>query len=82
MRNLNIKSDEAYDIAHFIAKRRGQSLTQAVTEALQREKRAMTAEEKIARGMAIAAEASQHWKEPWKSMDHGDLLYDENGLPK
>ena len=22
------------------------------------------------------------WKEPYRSMDHGDLLYDEKGLPK
>ena len=22
------------------------------------------------------------WKEPYKSMDHGDLLYDEKGLPQ
>jgi antitoxin VapB len=27
-------------------------------------------------------ECAAHFKEPHKSMNHGDLLYDENGLPK
>ena len=31
---------------------------------------------------AIAADARKHMKEPWLSLEHGDLLYDERGLPK
>ena len=45
MRNLNIKSDEAYELAHFIAKRNGQSVTAAVTALLKREKGALTKDE-------------------------------------
>ena len=31
---------------------------------------------------AIAADCRKHMKEPYLSMEHGDLLYDERGLPK
>ncbi len=32
--------------------------------------------------LAIARECAAHMKEPWKSIDHGELLYDERGLPQ
>jgi len=32
--------------------------------------------------LAIAKETGPLWKEPYRSLDHGDLLYDENGLFK
>jgi antitoxin VapB len=32
--------------------------------------------------MKIAKDTGPRWKEPYRSIDHGDLLYDEKGLPK
>ena len=32
--------------------------------------------------MKIAKECGPLWKEPFRTIDHGDLLYDQNGLPK
>jgi antitoxin VapB len=32
--------------------------------------------------LQIGRECAPLWKEPYKSMDHGDLLYDDKGLPK
>jgi hypothetical protein len=32
--------------------------------------------------LAIGKECSAHLKEPFRSIDHEDLLYDEKGLPK
>jgi antitoxin VapB len=32
--------------------------------------------------LKIGRECAPLWKEPYRSMDHGDLLYDEKGLPK
>jgi hypothetical protein len=32
--------------------------------------------------MAIANDASSRMKEPYLSIEHGDLLYDDMGLPK
>jgi antitoxin VapB len=35
-----------------------------------------------ARLLKIGRECAAHLKEPYKSAEHGDLLYDEKGLPK
>ena len=32
--------------------------------------------------LAIGLECAERLKEPYRSIDHGDLLYDERGLPK
>jgi antitoxin VapB len=31
---------------------------------------------------AIGRDAGPRFKEPWRSIDHGELLYDERGLPR
>ncbi len=82
MRNLNIKSDEAYELAHFIAKRTGQSVTQAVIEILKREKRALTADELIAKWTAIGGANRDRLDPAFINWNYADDLYDENGLPK
>jgi antitoxin VapB len=82
---LNIKNEETQRLVHELAALTGESLTRAVTEAV-RERLTRVKREKdpdrVARIMAMAAECAALWKEPYKSMDHGDLLYDEFGLPK
>jgi antitoxin VapB len=79
---INIKSDEARALADEITKRTGETITEAVTEALKQRLKKLTIEERLARVMEIAEEVSSRLEEPWKSMDHGDLLYDDRGLPK
>lgn len=32
--------------------------------------------------LAIGRDNARHLREPYRSMDHGDLLYDQSGLPK
>jgi antitoxin VapB len=32
--------------------------------------------------MAIGKDCAPRLKEPFRSVDHGDLLYDEHGLPR
>jgi antitoxin VapB len=34
------------------------------------------------RQLKIAREYAPLWKEPYRSTDHGELSYDEKGLPK
>jgi len=79
---MNIKDEEAHRLAKELAALTGESLTKAVTEAirekLDREHRKGLAD----RLMKIAADAAPRWKEPYKSMDIDELLYDEKGLPK
>ncbi len=85
--SLNIKNPEAHALAERLAKLTGETLTEAVTTAL-RERLArleQTAgfEEALYQELkAIAADCRKHMKEPYLSMEHGDLLYDERGLPK
>ena len=61
------------------------SLTAAVTEAV-RERLARLKREQddslVEDILKISDECAGRWTEPYKSMDHGDLLYDEKGLPK
>ena len=79
---INIKNNETRMLADEITKRTGETITEAVTEALKQRLKKLTVEERVARVMEIAKEVSSRMEEPWKSMDHGDLLYDDRGLPK
>jgi antitoxin VapB len=83
--SLNIKNKEAHRLAQQLANVTGESLTTAVTEAL-RERlervRRNPRDGMAERLMKIAKECGPRWKEPLRSIDHGDLLYDEKGLPK
>lgn len=83
--SLNIKNVEANRLAHELAAVTGESLTTAVTIAvrerldrLQRSKHEPLSE----RLMKIGKDCAVHLKEPFLTLDHGDLLYDEKGLPK
>jgi antitoxin VapB len=82
---LNIKNEETNRLAHELAAATGESLTTAVTvamrerlERLQRSKGEPLSE----RLLAIGKDCAVHLKEPFLTVDHGDLLYDEKGLPK
>jgi antitoxin VapB len=81
--HLNIKNDRAHELATELAKITGESLTGAVTRALEerlaRERKQRSVEEKVRAAMAIvhaAGGGSGH------SGDHDQLLYDERGLPR
>jgi antitoxin VapB len=83
--SLNIKNEETHRLAQELAQITGESMTVAVGEAIR--ERLERVRGKSKKGMAerlleIGRECATHLKEPYKSSDHGDLLYDENGLPK
>ncbi len=85
--SLNIKNEETCRLVQELAELTGESLTAAVTIAVKEKlaKERSHVERKpglAARLMKIAEETAPLFKEPWKSIDHGDLLYDEMGLPK
>jgi antitoxin VapB len=83
--SLNIKDEKTHRMARELARATGESMTAAVSEAI-RERlervRGSSKEEMLERIMKIARECGPLWKEPYRSIDHGDLLYDEKGLPK
>lgn len=82
MRNLNIKSDEAYDLAHFVANRKGQSMTAVVIELLKREKRALTKDEIKEKWLRIGEENWKRMTPEQRNWDYVAEMYDEDGLPQ
>ena len=65
----------------------GETLTDAVTTALRErleriEKSRGFDEDLFQRLKALVAGSRELWREPYLSAEHGDLLYDELGLPK
>ena len=83
--SMNIKNEEAYRLAKQLTKLTGESLTGAVTEAL----RERLSRVRRARGGDLAAnlvvigrDCASHLKDPFRTIDHGEMLYDERGLPK
>jgi len=81
---LNIKSEEAYNLASQLSALTGESLTAAVTRALRseldRERRERDIDAKVARMLAAGKEIRAHLHEPITS-DHS-CLYDDNGFPR
>ncbi len=83
--SMNIKNQEAHKLARQLARVTGESLTEAVTEAVR--ERLKRVQDKHAarlsdRLLEIGRDCAARLKEPFRSADHGDLLYDEKGLPK
>jgi len=83
--SLNIKSEKTHRLARELARLTGESMTAAVDKAV-REKldRVRSAEGAglAERLLKIGRECAAHMKEPYLSIDHGEMLYDEKGLPK
>jgi antitoxin VapB len=80
---LNIKNAEAVRLAQELAQETGETLTEAVVKALQERLQRVSRRERLARMREISHEMASRFKEPWKSIDHAELLYDsETGLPK
>lgn len=81
--SLNVKDPEAHRLAQAIARATGESMTRVVTEAL-RERYARIEQRKgkasVQELLSIADRAAALVQRPY--LDHAELLYDENGLPR
>jgi len=83
--SLNIKNEQTHRLIRQLARLTGESMTQAVERAVRErlEKvRAARGEGMEERLLRIGRDCAAHLKEPFRSIDHGDFLYDEKGLPK
>jgi antitoxin VapB len=82
---LNIKNPEAHLMAEELSKLTGESMTTAVTVAL-RERLDRVRQQQgpglADRLLAIGKDCAVRLKEPFRSADHGEILYDERGLPR
>lgn len=83
--SLNIKNEDAHRLARELAEATGENMTLAVSEAIRQRLERVRANSRAGlaeRLLKIGRECAAHLKEPYKSIDHGELLYDEKGLPK
>jgi len=86
--SLNIKNQEAERLVRQLAAATGEGVTEAVTVAVrERLERIVhqpehSAAQRAARLRGIARDAATRWTHEWASTDHGDLLYDDRGLPR
>ena len=82
--SLNIKSQEAHELAAELARLTGESMTKAVTEAirerLEREQRRRDKEKMVAELLAIARRCAAYPRRDHRSLE--EFLYDERGLPR
>jgi antitoxin VapB len=82
---LNIKNAETYRLVAELAELTGENMTTAVTVAVRerlgrvRRDRGVSLTDRL---LAIGKECAAHLKEPYRSVDHGELLYDERGFPR
>ena len=83
--SLNIKNEEAHRLAQRLSRLTGESLTEAVTRAVRerldriRRERGTSLSDRL---LEIGRDCAVHLKEPFRSIDHDRMLYDEKGLPR
>ena len=81
--SLNIKHPEAHAMARRIAELTGETLTEAVNRALSdRLARLEDRDGAVEALLAIGRDCARRLKGAVKTKDHGELLYDETGLPR
>ena len=82
---LNIKNPETYRLVEELAKRTGKSMTAAITVAVRERLDRIRSEQGAGladRLLQIGKDCAKHLKEPYRSANHDELLYDERGLPR
>ena len=83
---LNIKNDETCSLASELARLTGETMTGAITvalrERLEREQRRRNIDIRARKLRAIADRCAALMGPGPSAVEHGDLLYDDRGLPK
>jgi antitoxin VapB len=83
--SMNIKNEQAHQLARELAELTGESQTTAVTIALRERLERLRGNRQpplAVRLLAIGKDCAAHLSEPYRSVDHAALLYDEQGLPR
>lgn len=84
--SLNIKNEETCRLARELADLTGESMTGAITVALEerlvRERHERSVETRLREMRAISERCADLLRDGPSAADHGDFLYDERGLPK
>lgn len=82
--SLNVKNPEAHELARELAALTGESMSSAVTLAVRERRDRVLADRSgglVEHMLEIGRDCAARLPEHVRSIDHGELLYDENGLP-
>jgi antitoxin VapB len=80
--SLNIKNAEAYRLIRELAELTGESMTGAVTEAVRERLARVRSDFQPADIRELAREIRDRLPPGYLDEDHGELLYDKDGLPR
>lgn len=78
---LNIKSAKARRLAEELSVATGKSITDVVTSALDQSVRDLSKDQRRSELDTLLKGSRARWKPSLIGMEHGDMLYDETGLP-
>ena len=83
--SCTLESDEILPLAEELANLTGETVNEAVTvalrERLERVRRERRVEERLRAMRAISQRTARMLRDGPSAVEHGDLLYDERGLP-
>jgi len=82
---LNIKNQQTHELAKRLAAITGESLTEAVTASVRERLARLERPDSSVRRRRIgeiAERSAPLFTEPYRSTEHGDLLYNDAGLPE
>lgn len=86
---MNIKNPEAERLTRQLAEATGESLTEAITASVRERLERVHAraarqrpEARRERLLELGQEIAASLPEPWATQPHGELLYDDLGLPR
>jgi len=83
--DLTIKNKETHKLAKELARLTGESMTAAITVAVRERLQRVQSEQGAGlaqRLVTIGKDCAAHLREPFRCVDHGELLYDDKGLPR
>lgn len=80
--SLNIKNEETHRLVRELADLTGESMTAAVTEAVRERLERIKSDFQTGDIMELAREIRERLPPGYLDVEHGDLLYDDKGLPK
>lgn len=82
--SMNIKDRKTHDLARELAKETGETITEAVNVALRERLDRLHERRRKKKRLAALLEIGRQGAKmfPGPHIDHAELLYDENGLPK
>ncbi|QZT57948.1 MULTISPECIES: type II toxin-antitoxin system VapB family antitoxin [Mycolicibacterium] len=79
---LNIKDEKVHDAVKQLARLTGESQAQAVATAVQERLSRVQQDDLAERLLALGRRTAQRMTSATNDLDHGEMLYDDAGLPR